>query len=349
MYIELYDPTQRTAITPDELGYTVGALAITKQENTAGSLQLTLQSKPRTILRPLAEHSIVAVYDDNRLLGDTVWPLRIDDTVVTRGGQSLLCTGVDLFDQFNTRYVIDQPRVNGNAATVMRDIFTKQFLQRDTYVTYEIDQSLAIEGIPNVTRDVVNQKVADALNDIVADVAKQTNIDLLFDLVQPAPDVTPRFRIWRDVRGVDRRANGVNPLLLTLGVNVAQFTRKRDYSIDINTVHAFGEINTGIQIRARVSRPTQGRYSYREELVSGSSAKNTVMLQQQANAALQPSKTTYEIVLIETPGMRWNSDIGYGDLVSALIDDTVYDCRISGFTLRYTNTVRNVEIRAVVL
>lgn len=180
------------------------------------------------------------------------------------------------------------------------------------------------------------------LTDIVNESAKN-EVYLAFDVVALTEN-NVEFRVYRDMRGVDRRLGTVSPLILSPSFgNFANGKLLFDWGDEKTVIIAGGQGEKNDRLLVTVTdseRVTLSPFNYIESFRNATHAQKTVEVTAEAKAALRKlrPKVLLSGELVQTRGTIYGRDFGWGDYVSIGFKDMSFVARLDTISIDLNRT-----------
>jgi hypothetical protein len=184
-----------------------------------------------------------------------------------------------------------------------------------------------------VSKDFAWRQMLPVLQEI-AQSSTQAGTYLAFDVVAIVGG-TFEFRTYTVQRGVDHRwPGGSNPVILDpqLG-NLSNIIQADDYTQGISFVYCAGQGQDSdrvVQMATNATIAGLSPYGRFEDFQDARQSTTAAGVLSEANAnlwAMRP-KLTFEAQLVQTPGVQYGVQYGFGDIVTARYRNRQFDCRI---------------------
>lgn len=258
-------------------------------------------------------------------------------------------------EEFGLVSYTDYFRIDNLMRAYMRENFGSLAINPKTGATDtpRIVNDIVIEGDKNLAPYGEKQagwaNIADVLRDL-ARMSAEKGMELFYDLV-PIDGGRFEFRVWNDVRGVDRGSTSLVPL---------EFTDESGSLADIEEVVDFTETKTACYAlgydtdNARVweiyqsSDLINNNPFLREEFtVNVAEAEDAPILEDAARGALNAARPIRRITarVIDGGDFLYGRNYRYGDKVVARILDDSYDCQINSVRISWQNGEEDLDIR----
>lgn len=184
---------------------------------------------------------------------------------------------------------------------------------------------------PTVARAFAWKNVLETLQEL-SDAARQAGTEVYFDVV-PASEAQVEFRTYIGQPGMDRRAGGPAPLILSVSYdNLRASEYDENFDDEANAIAAGGQGEGAARIRAvAVTAEASNNPFARAELFRDARHEsNFDALLAIANAELiaQRGLRRFTAQVQSVPGAEYGLDWDFGDRVTATFDGERFDCLI---------------------
>lgn len=168
----------------------------------------------------------------------------------------------------------------------------------------------------------------------LADAATTKGVSTYFDVVRIAP-ATFELRTYTEQRGVDHNRYSSDPKLI--GAQYGNLKNQHymlDYSQERNYIYAGGQgeenARTMVEVWDDARIANSFPYNRKEFFVDARNCETVGEVTAEANAALNEGKpqTILSGELVETPGLQYGRDYGFGDKLSVEAFGHVIDCHV---------------------
>jgi hypothetical protein len=304
--------------------------------NSVGTLKMRLPGTFNIAL--LAIDTRLAVWRDNVLDTGTVWLVREIDRVLTADGEQVIeVTAFSALDIIRRRIVAyaaasAEASKSAEADDLIKAIVRENFgaLATDTdrdissYMSVAADESLA----PVIGKAFSWRNCLRVIEEVVEQ-STEGGTRLYFDVVASTPTAL-EFRTYTEHRGADQR--GAVLIGAEYG-NLADIAYKTDHRAELTFIYAAGtgiedlrEIDTA-QDDARIGVSVFGRI---EGFADARGTATASELTAEAEQALQNArpKITFDGTIEDLPGLRYNVQWGFGDLITVTYAGVVMDVEI---------------------
>lgn len=337
---------------------------LTRAENSIGVLKLDLPFNfaRRDLLVPDARIIVNRILPNgySYVEGETHWWIRTPVNE-NKSARTLSVTAFDNMELLNRRVIPYQPgstqaELWDTAEAAMKYVVRTNLGSSVTDTNRDLSAYLSVDADMNIgpilQRSVSGRIVFDVLKEL-ADASKEGGVYLIFDIVSDPVDLNSfTFRIWQDIRGVDRGQMSSQQLIISEeSGSLASPQYVEDYSQEINTVYAGGEGNTTGQITTLeidAVRAALSPFNRRETYISSPNADNIEKLQADAQAALRAGrpKIYFSGKVSDTNQIIYGLSYKYGDIVAARYNQKVFDCHINAAHLQFANRQEVLDIYA---
>lgn len=277
------------------------------------------------------------------------------------GSQYAIITAEDANTLLRRRHVLyaagsAQASRSGKAGDVMRAI-VRDNLGTSATASRQV-ASLGIGGDlgdgATVGKDFAWRNVLQVLQELAqASIAAGTYIS--FDIVctgaPGAGSVGLEFRTYAGQRGNDHRypSGAAGPVLLGPDFGTLDGADySEDFSAEANAVTALGSGEGSARATATATDTTRSGaspFALCETTVEARNSTAAGGVQAEANARLRAALPvrTFTAKVVDTAGVRFGLEYGFGDLVTAQAFGASFDCRLAGVRVRYTKAGESID------
>jgi len=347
------------------------SLSAGRSFNNSGSATLELpRDWERSTFRHMNRFKIWRTgYDyTKRLLGDTIWfqqdfhnnisadkyVIECDDAFAIPSQRVVAYTGetmyadktLEAFDIGGT--YTDYFHIDNLMKAYMRENFgpdAVDTVRNNSIITVEGNRSLAPFG----EQQAGFADLASTLSTL-SNMSAQLGMELYYDFI-PQPDSTFLFKVWNNVRGVDRGTSSLNPLILSDNSGALDEVVISDLYRDSRTVcYAMGTGSGAGQLFFKVediTRVNAHPFARQEFVLNASEISDEAVLQLYGQAALygRRPKRAVSAKVIDNTSFRYDEHATYGDRVVLQAEAETFDVQISAFSMNFSDQGENLDIR----
>lgn len=184
----------------------------------------------------------------------------------------------------------------------------------------------------------------------LANMSAQLGMELYYDFV-PQENGTFQFKIWRNVRGVDRGQNSIEPLILSDSSGALDEVIISDLYRDSRTVcYVLGEGSGAAQVYKKIedtTRVNEHPFARTEFTHNASEISNEEVLTfygQSALYARRPRRVA-SARIVDNTSFRYDEHATYGDRIVMQAEEEAFDVQISAFSMTYGEQGEALDIR----
>lgn len=358
--VTLFDPFGGNPLVLDE----VASLTWARTVNSVGALALTLPLRyPLARFardgRLLVERQAVAG-GAWRVVGETIWFVRraVRATGAT-GERTLQVTAFDALHLLGRRIVAyaagsAQASKGGAADDLIKAVVRENLGGLATDAGRDLSGYLTVA--PDVGAGASVEKAFSRRNVLtvcqeLAAASAEGGRYVAFDVVADGPDALT-FRTYAGQRGADHRWPGGSPpvLLSPEAGTLEMVTTVFDATDEVTFVYVGGQGEGEARAVATATDGARAAASPFNRIEAFRDARNTEdegALQDEAAARLREGRPRrlFEAAVVETAGLRFGVDFGFGDFVTAQHERERLDCRIETVRVAVVGGEERVEVR----
>jgi hypothetical protein len=187
----------------------------------------------------------------------------------------------------------------------------------------------------------------------IADDSFMKGTYLAFDIVSTVPlsGAALEFRTYVGARGVDNSwPNGLRPVLLDPeNGNLTEVERDIDNLEMANAIYAGGQGQGDVRIiktAIDAASATETPWARHEDWIDARNTSNPNAVQAEANFELRQRRTrkTFTARFVDTPGIRFGVQFGFGDVVTCVWDDELFNMRVDSVSLKVSEGKEVVDV-----
>jgi hypothetical protein len=316
-----------------------------RAENTFGVLDVLFPYKQLNNMQItptfFAVDQQLEVFRKGRLINETAYFLRMFELIETES-RDWLChvIGYDANYLLDSRIVADDAGETNAEITDNLDDMMKTIVDNELVSATDTDRNLSTLSVagdlgdaPSETKAFSRRNVLKVLQDLAATSTDQGTY-LAFDVVRTARN-SFEFRTYTGQRGRDHTQDSGD--VRHIGQAYGNLKKPRlvmfDRTEERNYAYAGGRgqaTNRDVQTAEDTTRTGASPYNRREVFVDARNTGNTDAVDAKAQEAVEQHRPVRQITgdIVDTDGLRFNIDYGFGDLVTAEAFSYTADCHI---------------------